>query len=251
MTSDAADRRRAVEEVDRSFVLEASAGTGKTNTLIERVLRLVLVAGPSGPPLRLASVAAITFTEKAAGEMKVRLRQEFERRAAASVPEAERARQALGDLETAAIQTIHAFAVGLLKARPVEAGLDPRFRAIDEAESELLFEEVWEAWLKRAIAERRGPIERALRGGMGLSDLRTLARILARQARAVRDLALDPPPSEAEVAARRAALLKEACEFERRITDRSDKLVPHFRAALQWLRTGPRTCASWSRSRPS
>src|SRR5262245_57727479 len=134
MTADARDRRRAVEEAGRSFVLEASAGTGKTSVLIERILRLVLVEGPAGPPLRLREIAAITFTEKAAGEMKVRLRQEFEKRAATPGPEADLAQQALRDLETASISTIHAFAVSLLKERPVEAGIDPRFRALDEAE---------------------------------------------------------------------------------------------------------------------
>ena len=72
------DRRRAVEETESSFIVEASAGTGKTRTLIDRILQLVLVKGPKGPPLRLQEICAITFTEKAAGEMKLRLRQHFQ-----------------------------------------------------------------------------------------------------------------------------------------------------------------------------
>src|SRR5688500_17752975 len=78
MTRDKAQRDRAIEVTDRSFIVEASAGTGKTSTLINRILYLVLEKGPERPPLRLSNIAAITFTEKAAGEMKVKLRQELE-----------------------------------------------------------------------------------------------------------------------------------------------------------------------------
>ena len=82
MTADRVNRRRAVEEGGRSFVVEASAGTGKTSILVERILHCVLHEGPEGAPLLLSRICAITFTEKAAGEMKIRLREEFERRAA-------------------------------------------------------------------------------------------------------------------------------------------------------------------------
>ena len=105
--------------------------------------------------------------------MKIRLRQEFERKAWKSgTPEAVRARQALLDLENAAISTFHSFAVSLLKERPIEAGLDPRFTALDELQSQLFFQKVWDAWLQRAIDERRPPLEQALRRGLGLEALR-------------------------------------------------------------------------------
>src|SRR5881409_2806379 len=122
------DRERAVRETGRSFAVEASAGTGKTSVLIQRILHLVLEAGPEGPPIPLSRIAAITFTEKAAGEMKLRLREKFEKQAA----ENSRAREALRDLEAGAISTIHAFAVSLLKERPIEAALDPLFSALDQ-----------------------------------------------------------------------------------------------------------------------
>jgi ATP-dependent helicase/nuclease subunit A len=240
MTADARARCWAVEEVGRSFVLEASAGTGKTSILIERIVRLVLVEGPAGPPLRLREIAAITFTEKAAGEMKVRLRQEFEKRAAGPGPEAELAAQALRDLETASISTIHAFAVSLLKERPVEAGIDPRFRALDEAEVELLFSEVWEAWLERAVADRGAAIERALRGGMALGDLRHLARTVSRHARELRELSPVAAAGGEEIEAERAALLRRGAALVPLILDPGDLLVGPLRAALEWLSGGPR-----------
>src|SRR5262249_61194528 len=118
MTADASDRIRAAEDVRTSLVVEASAGTGKTRTLVERILHLVLEAGPEGPPLSLGRIAAITFTEKAAGEMKVRLRQQFEIVAGAGGERGLRAARALAELEGAAISTFHAFAVALLKERP-------------------------------------------------------------------------------------------------------------------------------------
>jgi len=78
MTGDNLHRRRATRETGTSFVVEASAGTGKTSTLVRRILRLVLQGGPGGEPVKMSDIAAITFTEKAAGEMKIRLRQKFE-----------------------------------------------------------------------------------------------------------------------------------------------------------------------------
>jgi ATP-dependent helicase/nuclease subunit A len=97
--SDSTQRRRAVEETGRSFVVEASAGTGKTSILIDRILQLVLIGGPDGPPLPLSKICAITFTEKAAGEMKVRLREKFEALALQQGPQADLARAAIGALE--------------------------------------------------------------------------------------------------------------------------------------------------------
>ena len=63
---DAETRRRIVEETGRSVLVEASAGTGKTHILIEALLHRSVA---STPPLSLARTAALTFTEKAAGEM--------------------------------------------------------------------------------------------------------------------------------------------------------------------------------------
>ena len=71
LPGDGAQRRRAVEETGRSFIVEASAGTGKTRTLLDRILHLVLESGPDGSPVPLSRICAITFTEKAAGEMQV------------------------------------------------------------------------------------------------------------------------------------------------------------------------------------
>jgi ATP-dependent helicase/nuclease subunit A len=242
VTRDATQRSRAVYEADRSFIVEASAGTGKTNTLTKRILNLVLEKGPFGPPLRLHQICAITFTEKAAGEMKIRLRQSFEQIAFSvndpETPDAmsERAREALADVEIASISTFHAFAVSLLKERLIEAGLDPHFTALDEIRSELFFRDVWDSWITRAISERRPVLERALRGGIGLATLRDLARILRQSGYTVRALPCDAPPDEEQLRSKIRDLLQRGLSFLERNLSPKDKLVDYLEKAINWLK---------------
>lgn len=229
MIPDSADRKKATEETGRSFAVEASAGTGKTTILIDRVLHLVLERGPEGAPLPLSRICAITFTEKAAGEMKIRLRQEFEKKASRAGEPGTRALAALRDLETASISTFHAFAVALLKERPIEAGLDPRFTALDEVQSDLLFREVWDAWMQQALLERKVPLERALRAGLGLEALREAARTLRQRAHGVRGLKLAPPPTEEETRQQMRQMLEEGRRFLSLVRNQDDKLAGHQR----------------------
>ncbi len=235
MSADRANRRRAIEETGRSFVVEASAGTGKTSVLVERILHCVLHEGPEGVPLPLARICAITFTEKAAGEMKLRLREEFERRAAEPGSVGDAALQALVDLESASISTFHSFAVAMLKERPVEAGLDPRFTALDAVQSDLFFQEVWEGWLQQAIQERRPRLEQALRAGLRLSALRTAAHTLREHVYTVRNLQLVAPPSEEETKAHLAEMLEKGTDLRKLARKPDDKLIALLDDARSWL----------------
>ncbi len=237
-TGDGDARRRAVEQTDRSFIVEASAGTGKTRTLLDRILHLVLVRGPGGSPAPLSSICAITFTEKAAGEMKVRLRQELEKKlldAGTPADHLERVREALGDLETASISTFHSFAVSLLKERPIEAGLDPRFTALDDIRSELFFREVWEPWISHALKERNPVLEKALRNGLRLQDLVHLAKALRQDWLNIRDLACDPPPSEEQFRQEIERRLRQGSGFFQNVANSRDKLAVCLEKALNWL----------------
>jgi ATP-dependent helicase/nuclease subunit A len=240
VTTDKEQRRRAVEEAGHSFIVEASAGTGKTSTLIKRILNLVLEQGPFGAPLRLSQICAITFTEKAAGEMKIRLRQHLEGYAGQQSIKAGLAREALRDLESASISTFHAFAVSLLKERPIEAGLDPHFAALDEIRSELFFREAWDAWIGRALMERHPALERALKSGLGLSVLQDLARTLRLNGNAVRTLKCDSPPEESEIRKRIDDLLPQGLGFTKQVCDPRDRLLAHLEKAIEWLKNpGP------------
>src|SRR5436189_4676565 len=115
---------------DRNVLVEAAAGTGKTTTLIAAIID-VIVRGIA----RVPGIAALTFTEKAAGELKLRLRSELERaRAGATAETLPRIEQALMELEQARVSTIHTFCADLLRERPVEARVDPAFCVLSEPE---------------------------------------------------------------------------------------------------------------------
>lgn len=169
---DQADRERAAGDLSRSFSVEAGAGTGKTTLLVERFLSLVR----SGKAT-LDRIAAITFTEKAAGELKVRLRGALEKAAlTAKGKELRHITQALADLERAPISTIHSFCAGLLRERPIEAAIDPNFESLDEMGLDLLFQEAWDQWLRQEIEKKSPPLRRALALGLSLDTMNSLVR---------------------------------------------------------------------------
>ncbi len=159
-------RLRIVRETGRSALVEASAGTGKTYILIEAILHRVL---ESSPPLSLSRTAALTFTEKAAGEMKIRLRRALERIASSEDARRDRAEEALRELDRGEVTTIHSFCLALLRERPFEAGIDPDFVQLDPAASTELASRVWNDWWKGEIAQRpAGAIAQSLRRGLAV-----------------------------------------------------------------------------------
>ena len=115
---DADVRTLISDSLDETFVVEAAAGTGKTTELVTRIVR-VLATGRA----RMDEVVAVTFTEKAAGELKLRLRGalEEERSKSTDVKTRELLEDALRHLEEAHVNTIHGFCAELLRERPVEA----------------------------------------------------------------------------------------------------------------------------------
>lgn len=124
---DGEDRRRIREDLDAALFVEAGAGTGKTSELVQRVLALV----DSGVEIR--NIAAITFTEAAAAELRDRVRVALEGWSKdGDEARRERATYALEHLDGAALETLHAFSGRLLGMYPLEAGIPPRFQVIDE-----------------------------------------------------------------------------------------------------------------------
>ncbi len=187
---DARERELAENDLSRSFWVEAGAGTGKTSLLIRRLLKIILDRAA-----RLGEIAAITFTEKAAAELRARLRDELEGRAAGASPDQlAPIRQALEDLEAAQITTIHSFAGSLLRERPVEAAVDPHFKIADEGELDDLLEQVWEDWFFSELAAAPAVLVRALTLGISVQRLRELGGILYRQRDLVAEGNTPEPP---------------------------------------------------------
>ena len=117
-------------DTSRNVAVTAGAGSGKTGVLVERYVRSLQDDSTVGT----RNVLAITFTDKAAAEMKARVREELEERIEHG-EDAPRWRPALETLDRAAISTIHSFCGALLREHPVEAEIDPLFETLDEAES--------------------------------------------------------------------------------------------------------------------
>jgi ATP-dependent exoDNAse (exonuclease V) beta subunit len=154
-------RDRIANDLQTTFVVEAAAGTGKTTALVGRILAL-LVRGAA----RLSRIVAVTFTEKAAGEMKLRLRAEIERvRTDEKTTTEQRARldAALEELEAARMSTIHGFCADILRERAIEAGVDPLFEVADDRAGRRLFREAFEPWFAEMLKVKKEGVQRVLR----------------------------------------------------------------------------------------
>ncbi|MHC4830999.1 MAG: UvrD-helicase domain-containing protein, partial [Planctomycetota bacterium] len=158
--ADAEARERIATDLATSLFVEAAAGTGKTSVLVARVVS-VLRRGLG----RLPGMVLVTFTEKAAGEMKLRLRTEIEAGRKADLEPVERARleAALKDLELSRIGTIHSLCSDLLREHPVEAGVDPLFEVLVEDASDLVLADVFDRWFESVVADPPEGVRRALR----------------------------------------------------------------------------------------
>src|SRR5581483_6959585 len=158
--SDADARGAIADDLDTTLVVEAAAGTGKTTELVNRIVR-ILATGRA----RMVEIVAVTFTEKAAGELKLRLREalERERSAAADAGVRRRLEHALETLEEAHANTIHGFCAELLRERPVEAGVDPLFAVLSEPEADRLYARAFQSWFQTALEDPPPGLRRALR----------------------------------------------------------------------------------------
>lgn len=140
-------RDQIVSDLDRSMLVEAAAGTGKTTCLIARMVGL-LQAGKC----RIDTLAAVTFTRKAAAELRTRFQLALEMAIpTSSGPEKVRIVEALGHVERCFIGTIHSFCARLLRERPVEAGVDPGFEELDEVLDDVLRRQAWQEHVARLI----------------------------------------------------------------------------------------------------
>jgi len=159
--ADQAARDRIRDDLDTTLLVEAAAGTGKTSALVGRIL-----SGITSGRVSLANIVAVTFTEFAAGELKLRLRSEIEHARKQPDVSAESMAfltQAVQELEEARMGTIHSFCADLLREHPVEAGIDPLFKVAPDEMSYPLFDMAFERWFEQQLESPSDGVRRILR----------------------------------------------------------------------------------------
>jgi ATP-dependent helicase/nuclease subunit A len=151
------EQRRAIERRHGDLLLDAAAGSGKTAVLVERFVRSVLEDG-----VDVGAILTITFTEKAAAELRERIRGRLVALGAA---------QAARATEGAFISTIHGFCARVLRTHSLAAGLDPRFEVLDADRSSLLAAAAFERALEGLATDATDPVE--LIAAYGVAPLRS------------------------------------------------------------------------------
>lgn len=166
--ADEQERKVVRSDLDINLVVEAAAGTGKTTELVKRIIAILQKGRTT-----VERLVAVTFTEKAAGELKLKLRMGLEvARSEASPKTAEyrNLRDAVARLEEARVSTIHGFCADLLRERPVEARIDPEFQVLTEPESRRLFDETFHRWLQEKLEDLPEGLRRSLRRRSGRNE---------------------------------------------------------------------------------
>jgi ATP-dependent helicase/nuclease subunit A len=135
LTSLTNQQKQAVETIDRHVLVCAGAGSGKTHVLIERFIEIL----KKNESVTVSQLVAVTFTRKAATEMRNRLKAKLKALVDSGDGSSERWQACLGEVDGARIGTIHSLCEFIIKSFPVEAGIDPQFEVIDELkQAELL-----------------------------------------------------------------------------------------------------------------
>jgi ATP-dependent exoDNAse (exonuclease V) beta subunit len=188
---DARDRQIIRDDLDATLIVEAAAGTGKTTQLVNRIVEILATGRAS-----VQQIVAVTFTEKAAGELKLRLREALDRARAndpasqrepgtpasqtmrgATDGRRERLEDALAHLEEAHVSTIHGFCAELLRERPVEARVDPRFEVLLEPDARRLYRLAFDGWLQEMLEDPPEGVRRSLRRRAGTDEDGPRARL--------------------------------------------------------------------------
>jgi ATP-dependent helicase/nuclease subunit A len=178
---DQASRDRITGDLAVNLLVEAGAGAGKTTEMVRRMVALVR----SGTA-RVDEIAAVTFTRKAAAELRERFQTALEKELRASLSEqaldtAARLDAALRSIDQSFLGTIHAFCARLLRERPLDAGLDPAFRETLGGEEIRLRRRFWHGYVERLTLEARPEIRGLADVGLTPPQLTGLFEVLAAQ----------------------------------------------------------------------
>ncbi|MFH1995802.1 MAG: UvrD-helicase domain-containing protein [Candidatus Omnitrophota bacterium] len=158
-------RDKIANELDASFFVEAGAGSGKTRSLVDRMAGLVC----SGRA-HIENIAAVTFTRKAAAELRERIQIKLEdilHDKKTSPKERDTIFESLSAFERSSISTIHSFCARILRERPVEAGIDPGFEEVEEEDNDILAGRIWAEYIERQGFENNKAIGWMRENGIG------------------------------------------------------------------------------------
>ncbi len=201
------EQAAAIAASGHDVLLEAGAGTGKTGVMVERYCRLVCDEGV--PP---DAILAFTFTDRAAAELRQRIRAELARRAEAG---SERGGELLSAIGAAWVTTIHGFCNRVLAAHPVAAGVDPGFRVLDAPEASRAAREAFDDALAEFLAGD-DPAREETVAAYEVEGLRAIVAGVHAELRSRGEakprLPEPPPPDPAAAVARAASAAAEALE---------------------------------------
>jgi ATP-dependent exoDNAse (exonuclease V) beta subunit len=220
------EQAAAIAARGHDVLLEAGAGTGKTGVMVDRYCRLVCDAGLSPD-----AILAFTFTDKAAAELRQRIRAELARRAEVG---SERAAAALAGIGGAWVTTIHGFCNRVLAAHPVAAGVDPGFRVQDAPEAARAAREAFDD----ALVEFLDDGDAAKEETVAAFDVEALWGAIAaihdelRSRGVPRPKLPEPPRPDPEAALRRAAEAASKCLAELKEGDGKRELLERALARL-------------------
>ena len=170
--TDQQSRRVIRDQLLNNILVEAGAGSGKTQMLAER-----MAAGVAEGVYQIEHMAAVTFTRKAASELRGRFHLALEarlvsaRKAKSPQAEIERLQAALSNLERFFAGTIHSFCARLLRERPVESGVSPGFTELDEVQDLELRQRVWREFIRSAREAGDPDVAALLETDLKLKDL--------------------------------------------------------------------------------
>jgi ATP-dependent helicase/nuclease subunit A len=172
-------RRRIETDLDTNLLVEAGAGSGKTHAMVGRMLALIGTGTAA-----VDEIAAVTFTRKAAGELRERFQIRLEQAHAASLAAcdaagSDRFRAALAGIDRCFIGTIHAFCGRLLRERPLDAGISPEFQEISGPEEDRFRAECWTRFLERLTSDGDRLLDDLAAVGVRPSQLQGLFREIA------------------------------------------------------------------------
>ena len=235
---DQAARDRIRYSLRETMFVEAGAGTGKTTSMVGRVVNLI-----GSGVTTVDRVAAITFTNSAASELQERIREELER--AASDDEAEHTwrqlcERGVEDIDRATFTTLHSFAGAILRERPLEAGLPPSFETMDQVASDLDFDEKWNDWLDWALDDAANvpTLPVALSLGLRPAHLRQIALQFHRNYDLLEGVHFDDSPlprfESAQKLAADAQVFQRLCGFSK--LQEEDQLYQHVQSKLSSIR---------------